>query len=257
MRNSLFAKVNQGNSDKQLVFFPYLGGYVTAFNELIGKIDDDVEIWVANPPGHGMSSLELVEDMTKLVDMYFHEVIKFMGNECYFFGHSMGGNIAYFLAKKMYQLEECNTKPKGLIISASAPPLTMDGLKYSELSDTKLMDIISGYGALPDELINDKDLMSMLIPIFRADYKILETGSEIEIGTPLNMDAYLIWGNLDKIEPVSLLSKWLKYFDCQLTVLPIKNAGHMLINSHSEIVADLTRKIMAGDYQIEEDDDIL
>lgn len=254
MKNSLFVNVNKGGSGKQIVFFPYLGGYVTAFNELISKIDNDVEIWVANPPGHGMSNLELVEDMTELVDRYYNEVIKFMNDECYFFGHSMGGNIAYFLAKKICESEDGITKPKGLIISASTPPLTMDGLKYSELPDSELIDIISGCGALPNDFLEDRELMAMLIPIFRADYKILETGSEIEIGTPLNMDTYLIWGDLDKIEPISLLAKWLKYFACKLTVLPIKNAGHMLINSHSEIVAEYTRKIVSGDYQVEEDD---
>ncbi|MEE0931172.1 MAG: alpha/beta fold hydrolase [Acutalibacteraceae bacterium] len=254
MENSLFVQIKKGGSGKQVVFFPYLGGYVTAFNELIDKMDDDIEIWVANPPGHGISGLELIEDMTELVDVYYNEILKIMGDECYFFGHSMGGNIAYFLAKKICNSEKCDINPKGLIISASAPPLTMSGQKYSELPDSELMDIISGYGALPDELLEDSVLMSMLAPIFRADYKILETGSEIKIDTPLNLESYLIWGDLDKVEPINLLSKWLKYFDCKLTVLPVKNAGHMLINSHSKEVAEYVKKIMTGDYYREDDD---
>lgn len=255
MENSLFVQIKKGNSNKQIIFFPYLGGYVTAYHKLIYQLDDDINVWVADPPGHGNSKTKLVEDMTELVDMYFEEMIKIMTSECYIFGHSMGGNIGYFLARKICFSDECPVKPKALIISASAPPLSMLETNYSKLPDSEMINIIMGYGAIPSEFRDNKKMLEDITPIIRADYKILETAAEIKIDKKLNLETYLIWGELDKVEPISLLSKWLQYFDCEVTILPVKNAEHMLINSHTDIIADYIEKILDGFY-IQDDDDI-
>ena len=55
MNDVLFYEMKKGTSNKQIIFFPYLGGTVSSFHNLISKLDMDVSIWCANPPGHGNS----------------------------------------------------------------------------------------------------------------------------------------------------------------------------------------------------------
>lgn len=254
MDNELFVKVKSGNSDKQMLFFPYLGGSMTSFHELIKTIKCyDVEIWTANPPGHMGSKLPLMNDMTSLVDMYFDQFKNIIKSECYLFGHSMGGNIAYFLAKKLYESDMYRDCLKGLILSASSPPLFSYKKKYSELSDDALIAQIMEYQALPKELLESKELMNMLLPVFRADYRIIESGAEIEIENKLPVDTYLIWGEDDLVDPIELMPMWEKYVKMPFMLLPVKNGEHMLIHNNIDVVSSYIENILAGKYSYNKD----
>lgn len=254
MENELFVKVKSGNSDKQMLFFPYLGGSMTSLHELIMAINyPDIEIWTANPPGHMGSKLSLMNDMEALTDMYFNQIKDIIKPECYLFGHSMGGNIAYFLAKKLYESGVYSDYLKSLILSASSPPSFSYKKKYSELSDDALIAQIMEYQALPKELLESKELMNMLLPVFRADYRIIESGAEIEIANRLPIDMYLIWGENDLIEPIELLPAWEKYVKMPFMILPVKNGEHMLVHNNIDVVSNYIENILAGKYNYDKD----
>lgn len=254
MENELFVQVKDGNSDKQMFFFPYLGGSLTSLNECIKAIDfPDLEIWSANPPGHMGSKLPLINDMTELTDMYFNQIKDIIKPECYLFGHSMGGNIAYFLAKKLYEHDKYRDCLKGLILSASSPPSSSYNKRYSELSDDALIEQIMEYQVLPKELLNSRELMQMLLPVFRADYRIIESGAEIKIDEPLPLDMYLIWGENDLVEPIELLPMWDRYIKMPFTILPVKNGEHMLVHHDIDVVSGYIQNILADKYKYDTD----
>ena len=250
MSYKLFECVRKGNSDRQLIIFPYLGGSVSTLSELMRAVDSpETEIWAANPPGHIGSQLPLSHDMNQLTDLYYTELKEIVKPECYLFGHSMGGNIAYYMAKKWEIFGLKRDWLKGVVIAASAPPCFMYHKKYSELSDSALIDQIMAYKALPADVIKSEELMQMLLPVFRADYRVMETGAEIEIGEKLAVDSYFIWGDEDPVEPVELLTKWNQYFAQPGTVLPVKHAEHMLVHHNIDAVAGYLRNILNGKYR--------
>lgn len=255
MDGKLFLKIKSGNSDRQLIFFTYLGGSVTSMNELSKALKtSDIEVWAANPPGHMGSQLPLEDNMTRLVDMYADELKEIIKPECYLFGHSMGGNIAYFLARKLYSEEKYKESVKALILSSSSPPLYMYQKKCSELSDDALIAEIDEYKALPAELIESRELMLMLMPVFRADYRLIESSSDIEITDKLPINMYLIWGENDLVEPVEALPLWEHYIANPFMILPIKDAEHMTVHHNIDAVSEYIDNIIEGKYNLEEDE---
>ena len=253
MKSELLIKITEGTSNQQLILFPYLGGSRSSFQTLISELSDTYQVWVANPPGHIGSTIPFVEDMNQMVDMYYEALKEIVGEEYYLVGHSMGGNIAYFLAKKLCSSESKLTKPKGIIITGSGSPKVMHGQNISQWDEDRLLDKVKSYGLLPKELINEDEILQAFVPIFRADYKILETGANIEIEEKLELAAYLLWGEKDTVEPVDLVADWLRYFKNKLVVIPIKDGTHMFINSHAKEVSQYIDKIVEGCYNVEED----
>lgn len=254
MESELLIKMTEGTSNQQLILFPYLGGSRSSFQTLIMELGDSYQVWVANPPGHIGSNSPLVEDMNQLVDMYYEALKKIVGEEYYLVGHSMGGNIAYFLAKKLCSSECELARPMGIIITGSGSPKVMHGQNISQWDEERLLHKVKSYGLLPPELVNEDDILQAFVPIFRADYKILETGSDIEIEEKLELPAYLIWGEKDTVESIDLVVDWLRYFKNRLVVMPIKDGTHMFINSHAKEVSEYIAKITKGCYDQEEDE---
>lgn len=102
MELKTFFKSKEG-SKGQLICFPYLGGYVNSFNEIVRAMPEDVEIWVANPPGHFGSQLELISDIHELISLYYQEISKIIRPGSVFLGHSMGGVVSYFCWKECFK----------------------------------------------------------------------------------------------------------------------------------------------------------
>ncbi len=254
MDTKLFNCIRKGTTDKQLIVFPYLGGSANTLIGLMNSIKDpEVEIWAANPPGHIGSALELEQDMNTLTDMYCAELKEIVKPECYLFGYSMGGNIIYFISQKWEKNEMNPDWLKGLIISASGPPCVMYHTRNSELPSGDLINNLMKYKALPDEVLECEDVMEMLLPIFRADYRIIETGAEIAVNKKSDVDHYLIWGDADPSLPVKHLVKWNNYFCKSGTVLPVRNGAHMFVHQETDKIAQYVQNIFDGAYRKEDD----
>ena len=69
MELKTFFRLREGRKG-QLICFPYLGGYVNSFYDMVRAMKEDIEIWVANPPGHFGSELGLINDINELTSLY-------------------------------------------------------------------------------------------------------------------------------------------------------------------------------------------
>ena len=83
----------------------------------------------------------------------------------------MGGMVAFRLAQK---LEREGIYPQAVIISAIQPP-HVERKKVSHLDDEKFLAHIIELGGMPQELVENKEVMSFFLPSFRSDYRALES----------------------------------------------------------------------------------
>jgi len=235
-RNALFFQLNQTTDGHQAICFPYLGGYANAFLQLAHHLDGSVEVWAANPPGHGGSAAELVDDIDTLIDRYIETVVPIMRPGCIFFGHSMGGTIAYYLTRRLLEGSEGAILPKAVLISACGAPSCMRETYYSRLADNKLVELMNSYGAMPEEVLKETEFLKMLMPIFRADYRVLESAAQKE-PAQLDVPTYLLWGQCDPVVPINEMLRWRRYLASKPIIWPMKDAGHMFIHTQVEQVA--------------------
>ncbi|MDF2801030.1 MAG: hypothetical protein K0S61_933 [Anaerocolumna sp.] len=244
MRLKAFYKVRDGNRG-QLICFPYLGGYVNSFYEIVHAMTEDIEIWVANPPGHLGSELPLISDINELISVYYKEVSKIIRPDSVFFGHSMGGIVSYFLLNRMICMQD-GVIPKTLILSACAAPSSFFKKNFSKLSDEDLVKQIKKYGGMPDAVLNDHQLMEVMLPIFRADYKILESSAKATYHK-ININTQLLWGENDKAETISSAKLWNNYLAQDFEITSIQDGEHMYIHNKAEEVVAYINQFMKLD----------
>ncbi|GAA0365744.1 thioesterase II family protein [Bacillus horti] len=243
MKKKFFHQLKEGQGKHQLICFPYLGGYANSFYELAQSLDDDIEVWAVNPPGHGACTMKPLESIESMVDVYAEELRNVLKPHAIFFGHSMGGIIAFFLAQRILKSQDYEGDIDALILSACNPPCDFRTKNYSQLSDENLIDHLISYDGLSEELINEKSLLSYFLPIFRADFKVLESSAFHEY-TQLDLPVHYLWGEQDKIVPIEGTTQWSKYFKRDIVLRPIANASHMFIQHQMKDVVDQLEEIM-------------
>ena len=243
--SELLHLIKEGGGSNQLICFPYLGGYSNSFIELANelKLDDGTEILAINPPGHGPDTQTPFDDINKMLDVYCAEIQKKIKQNCTFFGYSMGGIIAYFTAQRLLRQGNNCCASLSLIISSSNTPQEYGGKKYSSMSDDELLEQMISYGGFPEDILREKELLTCFLPVFRADFRVMETASELEY-EKLDIPIYIFLGDNDKSVPFNSLIQWNRYFKRDMSICLIKCGSHMMIHEQVSSVARMIERIL-------------
>lgn len=237
--SEMFYAISESKCPIQIIMFPYLGGSGTSVmslaNEICAKIP--VDIRVAFPPGHVGSDYALCDNSVQLIDLYYKNLITILKKDSILFGHSMGGTIAYFLAKKIAE-KNPELTPKKLIFSAAAAPDHMKNKRLSDKENEIIFKEIKRIGTMPEELTDNQELVDYFASILRADYKILEEISEIEV-QKIDIPTFFIMCHKDSLTSCQTILKWKDYLDSKISfyMMPA-DAGHMYLKKYKEVVAD-------------------
>lgn len=132
-----------------------------------------IELWAVQMPGRAARFSEPpITRMEALVE----EIVANAEFEGPFalLGHSLGSLVAYEVARA---LDPRGRRPEFMILSACpAPSRPRVVPRLHDLPDEELIDSIAGlYAGIPAELADDRDLIRIGLPAFRADHEIVET----------------------------------------------------------------------------------
>lgn len=91
------------------------------------------------------------------------------------FGHSMGALLAFEWARKLESAQ--GPKPLHVFVSGRrAPDCLHEGPLLTPLPDPEFLQVLASvYHGLPDELLQEKELMDVMLPVLRADLAVVET----------------------------------------------------------------------------------
>jgi surfactin synthase thioesterase subunit len=171
----------------QLVCFPYGGGSATAYRDWPAGLPG-VRLSGVQYPGRGDRFTEpLVDDVTMAARQLLPEVVALPGRPLALFGHSLGAYLAYETALLM----DAAGRPADLLIVSGvrAPhdPARMQD-HCAELPDDAFVRAVGGLGGTDAEVLADRDLREVLLPILRNDYRAAETyqpSSASQLSCPL------------------------------------------------------------------------
>ncbi|GAA1848848.1 thioesterase II family protein [Myceligenerans crystallogenes] len=237
------------SAGRQIVMFPFLGGFGASFNRLIGRLDGDWDVWTVNPPGHGTSVLPAVTRLDELVDLYLRELRDVLRPGAVFFGHSMGAVVGYHTLLAMTGRPEFDgRRPADLVLSASAGPRELPVVGLAGLPEPELMAHLRSFGTFPEEVLRDRSIMELFLPAFRADYEVLEEIRRRPV-TRLDVSAHLILGERDTQTPAGTPQVWQEYLVRPLRYHHLDRAEHMFVLDEPErvvpVLDDLNR-VTAG-----------
>ncbi len=215
----------------RLFCFPYAGGSATAYWEWPERILKEVEVTLVELPGRGRKIREALHThMDSLIETLSDVIQPYLDKPFAFFGHSMGALLAFELSHK---LREVNKEPRKLFLSGREAPHVPDPReRFHLLPDAELMEKLKKLNGTPKEVLENKELMELMLPIIRADFAMCEN-YQYKPRPPFSFPITVFGGERDENVPVSGLQEWKKHTmgAFQLHILP---GDHFFIHQARE-----------------------
>lgn len=222
-----------------LYCFSHAGGAATAFRLWPTGLPSWVEVWAVQLPGRGNRWREpLFRTIPALVEAFIPSLLPHLRRPFAFFGHSMGAVLASEVARLL--AERKAIPPYHLFLSSRRPP-HMPGSETSlhTLPDNEFIrEVDKRYGGVPSELLDSPDLLTLLLPVLRADIAALETFRPARRDAlPCPISAF--GGAQDSLVPRNHLEAWRDQTDGPFRVR-IFSGGHFYMNSQQDaLLADI------------------
>ncbi len=209
-------KLQTKEKSPKVVCFHWSGGNANSFKHWIKKFkNENIELYSVTWKG-GDLTCESVSEVIRLVadEMINLSDILDKNSNVFFFGHSLGGLIAFELAKHLENLGFDNIKH--LIVSAVKSPKELSGEnvnpnvpKRHKHKDEELFDYIVSIGGLPSGV--HPDFLKFALSDIKKDYKIFETYSFDDSLKCINCGLTTFGGINDSSVYPSYLVDWNQY----------------------------------------------
>jgi medium-chain acyl-[acyl-carrier-protein] hydrolase len=159
----------------RLYCFHYAGGGAHAFRSWAKHLPDSIEVCAVQLPGRGARMWETpFTDCGALLATLGELILPTLTKPFALLGHSMGAMIAFEMARHLRRTSA--PRPLHLFVSGRGGPRQRDlEVSLSELPEDDLIGELIRYEGAPKELLENRDLMHLLLPTIRADFKICET----------------------------------------------------------------------------------
>jgi medium-chain acyl-[acyl-carrier-protein] hydrolase len=216
-------------AEVRLFCFPYAGGSAAVYGRWPSLASRRIHVSGVELPGRGIRlQEEAFHSLPPLIRSLADRLVPLLEGPFAFFGHSMGGLVAFELARALR--ERGAPQPRHLFISAAAAPGTPPSRRSLHASsDAEVLEELRDLGGTPQALLDDKELMAMALPTLRADYSVLGT-YEYRESTPLDVPITVFGGRSDEIAPPADLRGWQAHTaaGCRVKIFP---GDHFFLHS--------------------------
>jgi surfactin synthase thioesterase subunit len=229
---------------RRLYCFPYAGGPVTAFQPLGREMRPDVELWVASLPGRGPRLLEPPETDLRRIVVPLAEGIAHAGvHDFVLFGHSMGALLCFEVARELRRRGWAS--PAAVVVSGARAPQFFglpDDERTHDLSRPEFIDRLRALEGTPPEVLGSPELMDLLLPALRADFRICETyryRPEMPLPSPL----VVLFGREDDDVRPQHAAGWRSHTNgfCAMQAL---DGGHFFLERHWSVIGSLLNALL-------------
>lgn len=187
--------------------FPYGGGGASLYRGWSAFTPSSIAICPVQLPGREDRFVEpLFERMTDLVTAAADAIEPMLRAPYAFFGHSLGGLIAYELTHEL--MRRGAPLPMHLFVSAtSAPQLASTIPPIHHLPKEDFLREVQRYRGIAAEVLEHPELLELLLPRLRADLTVGGTYQYVE-RPPLNIPITAFSGTDDEIVPPATVDGW-------------------------------------------------
>jgi pyochelin biosynthesis protein PchC len=214
----------------RVVCFPHAGGSASYFFPLSRALAPSVEVLCLQYPGRQDRHTEpCLDDVTAFADAVAPALGPWTDLPLVLFGHSLGASIAYETARR---LQASGQEVAALFASGRRGPTTDRDERVHQLPDDGLLAELRRMSGTDNTILDDDDLVRMILPSLRADYRAAETYHHSP-GETLRCPITALIGDADPKVTIDEARDWAAHttgpFD--LTVLP---GGHFFLQDHQQ-----------------------
>jgi surfactin synthase thioesterase subunit len=224
----------------RLVCFPHAGGSASYFFGVSKAMAPAVEVICLQYPGRQDRRTEpCLDTVDALADGVAAALAPWTGLPLVFFGHSLGASVAFETARR---LQASGTEVGAVFASGRRGPTADRDERVHEHTDDGLLAEISRLSGTNGAVLGDDEMVRMILPALRADYRAAETYHPAP-GEVLRCPITAMVGDADPKVTVQEAKDWGSHTTgpFELTVFP---GGHFYLNDHqTDILAAITATV--------------
>ncbi|WP_169713778.1 thioesterase II family protein [Paludifilum halophilum] len=231
----------------KLLCFPYAGGSARIYDSWKNNIHPSIDVVPIEPSGRGTRMNEpLCDSMEEMVEDLYPRVRKELEDHLPYalFGHSLGGLVVYEMAHRL--MEKGDKKPQHLFVSGKRAPHMKDSQKQiHRLRDQEFIQEIYQLGGTPKEVLQEKELLELILPVLRKDYRVAETYRYPTGRRLLTSEISVLYGTRDEIMSGSEAREWEELTAKGTRTYPFEG-GHFFIHDHWKEVLKTIQQTLLG-----------
>lgn len=218
----------------QLFFLPFAGANLNSYNPITQILNKDFECHVVELPGHGsLYSEPLLEHIESMVAFCSDEIRSRRNSETWgVFGHSLGALLTSLVCDSdSFRID----RPEWIVLSGKAAPGTSVSSTVRHLlsRENLIKDLIS-MGGIHPELLNHSELLDLMEPILRADFRAIEALDYTEV-PKLKVPILVLGGTADCIRE-DQLHAWHSFTTKECKVKMVQGGHFFIFQNVSEVV---------------------
>ncbi len=223
----------------RLFYIPHAGGSAVLCKSWQKDLGKQVEVQPLEMAGRGIRFRDnFFSAIPEILDDFYHRLKQYEGEPYIIYGHSFGALLTYEL---YYRIKaEGMPLPVHLFFSGSIPPQTQFmEKKISHLPDETFIQEVMAYEGLEQEILENKELMEIFMPVLRADFRLLEDYQYQEKLEKIKVPATVLYSS-DIQE--KRINEWGKLIESAVDYQFI-DGGHFFLkkNSHTTMAAVMAR----------------
>lgn len=216
--------------------FHHAGGSASSFAPWLSFIPKGAEVYCLELPGRGRRMQEaFITDWNNLLKSLTQSIHPLLTRPYIFFGHSLGAVISFKLCQILQSLSL--PKPRHLFLSGRRAPMQGSKSTQPDLSREGLLDYLRLQNGTPKEIFEDKSLIELILPRFKADLILnshYNPDFQNRITTPITVYA----GKDDQWKKEDYLA-WQDQTSADFQ-LKFFHGGHFFLNDHiNKIIVDM------------------
>lgn len=240
--NKWVVRYSKKTSVKSRLFcFPYAGGSAGMYKNWIQHFEETEIVAIQLPGRSNRFSEACIDNLDTCVFEVLNSLKCLLDKPFAFFGHSLGAIIAYEVLRKIPEKQHRNCLQ--LFVSGRiAPDLNSPNPKISHLPNDQFKKVLKQYEGTDIELLKNNDLMDVLIPMLRSDFKMIETYDHHH-NTPLKTSITALSGKDDLFVDYDAVSEWQRFSEKPLAHHSF-DGNHFFVDKNRAEIGQLVSNIM-------------
>lgn len=228
-----------------LFALPYAGGTANVYRRFAPHLSPSVELVPIDIPGHGQRiASPPLKQMEELVAFIIERIEEHHPGIYALFGHSFGAHLAFLVAREMRNTGRA--LPAHLILSGKAgPDIPFRHKGIHKLPGKEFLEILHGYGGIPDQFFDESELIELFLPVLKADFEAMSS-YRFDEEQPLPVPITVFHGEKD-LYPSEDYQSWAEETSESFRILTF-SGNHFFLFDHLAEIGNVVSEQLAAAY---------